>query len=657
VFFAEWQYGEDFAEAMHGDITALGAFRNTFLPVVAPWLDSIPYVLGLYGGEDARQPGNLLGLDPMGKRAAQILNAAGYAGNLPFGMGQDANGNFRPFGELALPEAAMKVFTLLGRPPVDLYAGIQARQTMHLEQLLIEEHPEWDEDTLARTVNELWAADARGEEVPEILLAEKAAFQESITGPDFVGLPEQLRPMFGGPAGAALRVLSPLRVMSEPAIKTQLRDGEVPVETTDEYDVKALKGRPYDTLDAAILAAQDEDWWDIGSDTGMKDASRVYQAIAHFNLDAPITIYGKTYSNESLKDGVMSESQRYDVASLYLNSQGLTRGDLDAYYEAQTAMEAAHPDLAAYHTFKDYIKNYEGETPEAKLANFVNTAVQTSPSYARYMQQTSQGMGVAPGTPDYYALGDSADAYYALEGKRSGIYDPLTLPDKGSIPGQPAGMSFGALRALETNADAAASSGGESTSYEGFVGDVQKSVDDLYNAQQMLDTWFPGAGYVAGVTYFEKGTYQALKDAGYNAPDKGDIAYEYNDWLLSNATTTDPSVKAFLDQREGKGGSGAVRQENVTPEMILDQRGGSVNVVDPATVPRTDGRINTTGMLRATPNQPIAIFSQPSLNQPTPLEVPPGVTIYVIEQHGDWAYVVAPGNQVGWIPSAALNRA
>jgi hypothetical protein len=269
-----------------------------------------------------------------------------------------------------------------------------------------------------------------------------------------------------------------------------------------------------------------------------------------------------------------------------------------------------------------------------------------------------------PGSPEYYAAGDSTDAFYALEGRRSGIYDPTTLPDKGTIPNQPPGMTFSMKRALEANADAAASSGGsgDGSSYDDFVGEVQSNVDDIYNSQQVLDTLFPGSGFVAGVTWFEGDTYEWLKANGYGVPKKGDIAYEYYDWLLGNATTTDASVKAFLDQREksATGTPTGTKQENVTGEMIVSQRGGSVDVVD-TSVPRSDGAIDTSQMQRATPNQTIpgsgVIYSQPSLNQETPLVVPPGLLVHVIEQHGDWAYVVAPGNQVGWMPTVHLSRA
>jgi hypothetical protein len=655
---AEWQYGANFEGAMRGDLSQIGAMRGVFPAVVAPWLDIAATALGVYGGEDARTPTNVTGLDQLVRRGAQLLNGAGYAGLLPAGMGRDEQGNFRPYGEMPLTELTAKALAVLGRPPMDVYAGTAADTQWHLRAVLLEDHPEWGpdnplgQDELEATVNAMWTAAEAGDVAPEILEAERRRVGQSLTGPDFPGLPAQLESL--------VRVLSPIGITAQPELKTQALYGfdatgkaTSPVGLADSYDASDLKGGPYDTLEAALASQAVNDFYALGMDSGINEAKRVYDAIAHHNLDAPITIYGKPYSNDALKDGVMTEAQRYDLADQYLASQGYTKADLDEYKAARDAAILTHPDVAGYFAYKDYIESYPGE-----IQGFVDTAVRTSPSFARYMEQT----GKQPGTPEYYEAATYQDAYFAIEGRRSGIYDPTTLPPAGTIPGQPAGMTFAMMRALEANADAAASSGGgDGTSYDDFVGDVQGSVDDLYNAQQMLDAWFPGAGYVAGVTYFEKGTYNALKDAGYNAPAKGDIAYEYNDWLLGNATTTDPSVKAFLDQREttSSGGSPATKQENVTPEMILAQRNASVDVVD-TSVPRDEGRIDTSQMQRATPNLTIpgsqVIYSQPSLDQPTPLKLLPGALVHVIEQHGEWAYVVAPGNQVGWMPTVHLSR-
>jgi hypothetical protein len=653
--FGEWQYGESFGEAMKGDLSALGEVRGVLPAVVAAPYDFALWASGAYGGEDARLPYNLTGLTGMTKRGAQIVNDLGYRGLLPAGMGQDAQGNFHPFSEVPLEEVAMQIGAFLGRPPVDLYASTQARVDMHLEQILLEDHPEWatdptGEDQMRAAITQMKLDAEAGNWAPEYLEAEHLANGDALTGPDFPGLPEPLRGWVGG----AVRALSPLRMMSEPEIKSQLRDGEMPVGVKDEWDAKNVKNATYDTLEMAVLNGQNEDYWNIGADTGLKDASRVYQSITNANFDGTLTIYGKSYTKEALVDGVMTETQRYDVANDYLASQGYTSSDLDDYYAAREAMEAAHPDLAAYHDFTAYTKEYQGGLPA-----FVDAAVRSSPSYARYMAQ----LPYPPGSAEYYAAGDTTDAFYALEGRRGSIYDPTVLPDTGTIPGQPPGMTFAMKRALEANADEAAAGGsGDGTTYDDFVGDVQKSVDDLYNAQQMLNEWFPGAGYVAGVTYFEYDTYEALKAAGYSVPKKGDIAYDYYDWLLGNPTTTDGSVKAFLDQRDrgSETGTAAAKQENVPFEMILAQRGGNVNVVDPS-VPRADaGAIDTSQMQRVTPvdTTPDAglIYSQPNLTQPTGLVVPSGQLLYVIEQHGDWAYVIAPGNQVGWIPTVALKH-
>jgi hypothetical protein len=313
--------------------------------------------------------------------------------------------------------------------------------------------------------------------------------------------------------------------------------------------------------------------------------------------------------------------------------------------------------MGAYFAFTSYVKDFPGG-PEA----FVDAAMQSSPSYARYMNS----LPYPPGSADWYAKGDSADAFLAIEGKRSGIYDPTTLPDKGTIPNQPPGMTVAMKRALEDNADAAAGAtgSGSGNDYTDFVADVQSNVDKLYNAQQLVDAWFPGAGYVAGVTYFDYDTYKAMQAAGYSPPKKGDIAYEYNDWLLSNPVSTDLSVEAFLDQREQSAGGGGATSavENVTPEMILAQRNASVDVV-PTDVPRTaTGAMDTSGL------QPVAVNAQgaglplyatPSWNAATPIVLPLDARLSLVRLSADgtWAEVVTADGEVGWLPSAGLNTA
>jgi hypothetical protein len=647
----DWQYGQDATEAMTGDLTALGALRGVLPAVVASPFDFLLWATGAYGGEDARMPYNLTGATPTTRRFIQIVNAAGYAGLLPFGMGRDAQGNFHPFNETPLEDLAMKLGVMFGRPPMDLTASQDVRVEQHLQQILIEQHPEWETDPngadlLNEAVNTMKNDAAAGIYSDEWLDAEQTAVGDSLTGPDFPGLPEPLRGLVGG----AIRALSPLRIMSEPEIKTQLRAGDLPVGIEDGYDTGRLKGGVYDTLGVANLKAHNTEWWEIGTDTGAAEAYRTYHTIGQGELAAPITIYDTTYTQSDLD--LMSEAQRYDVASTYLASQGYTPSDLDAYKAAREEMEAAHPDLAAYHDFTEYTKDYPGG-----LTGFVDAAVISSPSYARYMAQ----LPYPPGSPEYYAAGDSAEAFYALEGKRTSVYDPTVLPDAGTIPGQPPGYTFAVRQALQSNADATAeSTTGDGNAYTDFVAGVQKDVDALYNAQNLLNAMYPGSGLRAGVDYIPTDMYYTLKDAGYYTPDKGNIAYEYNDWLLGNATSVDTSVEAFLDQRDRPSETAGVttaKQENVTPEQIIAQHGGNVEVIDPS-VPRTDtGEIDTTDLPWVKMNQQMPVYSTPNAAGETGLILYPEMRVRLVQQSADgtWAQIIMPGGEVGWMWTVALN--
>jgi hypothetical protein len=193
-------------------------------------------------------------------------------------------------------------------------------------------------------------------------------------------------------------------------------------------------------------------------------------------------------------------------------------------------------------------------------------------------------------------------------------------------------------------------------------------VDDLYYAQQLLDETFAGSGLRAGVDFLDNtyGAYDTMKavwkEAGVYPPDEGDIAYQYNDWLLSNAISTDPSVSAFIDQRQSTSEStttAPIKRETVTPRMIAEQRGVSLDVVD-ASVPRTaSGALDTSQMQRVTPNQEFPLSTGPSMEAAAPLVLYPGISLRMVRmsEDGQWAYVVAPGDQLGWVPTVALNTA
>jgi hypothetical protein len=651
-----------------GDLTWFGQLKNLAPLPINPALDILAYEMGLYGGEDAPVPYNPTGMDQMVARVAQLINLAGVHGKLPSGMLTDEFGNFQPLGERVLQEKLVAASAALaGRPQIDVYASAKANTQYFLEDVLREEHPEWatdpnGENLLSRRANEIMLAVDAGQEAPaEYLEAQSRLVDMSLTGPDYPGMPEPLK----NALGLVQRVVSPIRITAQPTTKMQRlygvgQVGDAPgslpaLGTTDDYDLKDAKNRPYDTLDMALLRATNEDYWDIGKDTGIADAARMFNQIGKGTTTANVTIGGYTYTPSQL--ALMPESERYDIAEKYLTAQGFTPDDKDAYYTARDELMAAHPDLAGYHEYTSYLESYPGGAQ-----GFVDAAVRTSPAFARYMQQT----GTTPGTPDYYQAATYPDAFFALEGRRSEVYDPLNLPEAGTIPGLAHGETFAMRRALQDAVDAAAQKSAPANDYEVFVADVDDKVANLYHAQRLLDETFPGSGLRAGVDFIPNtyGMYDTMKavwdEHNVWVPEKGDIAYEYYyEWLPANATAADHSVEAFLDQRERTGPGKSADMPAPDAADILAQQGMAAVEASPARLDAS-GMPDTSGMPRATPAYAVEMRTGPSTNNPINVDaVYPEMALYVADRSpdGQWALVVAPGGLTGWVPTAALLKA
>lgn len=681
VMFADWQMGTE-PLAAQGDMTMLGTALGVAPLFFGPLVQYGAYLTGAAGGEDARIPGNITGLEPVFTRAAQIINLANVNGHLPPGMLRDNNGNPVLLDTHAITNVLQKFgVAFFGRAPLDLDAGFKAKQKFYLQDELRRAHPEWandpdGENELTRTVNDMEQAALAGDPSPEWLEAERMAVQESLTGPEFPGLPEPLRAILGG----VIRTNSPISITSMPETKameqygfgnigratmpdpndpTGQRQVVVPhaLGTSDEFDKVDLKGRAWDTLDMALLQAANEDWWEVGTDTGLRDAARMFSAIGRGDLSSTETagrlnIAGTEYSSAQLAE--MTERERYRLAETWLNSQGYTVADKDAYYEARDEIAKLNPDVGGLLAYKEHIATFPGGAEQ-----FVNEAMRSSPSFARYMQQ----LPYAPGTEDWYGAADASDAYFAIEGRRSSIYDPTTLPDRGVVPGLAQGESFAQRYAVQQALDDATSAeGGDGNGFDDFVSEVDKNVANLYHAQRLWNETFPGWSLRVGMDFIDNsgGAYDYIKtvweENGVYPPDKGDIAYEYYwEWLPSNATATDHSVRSFLNQREDSGSSVA-ESEPVTPEMIAAQLGIPLVNANPAKLTDT-GSIDTSQLQRVTPSYDVEMRTSPSTNSPASVIALGGQPMWVTDIEGEWAQIVTLGNEVGWVPTTALMRA
>lgn len=639
--------GEDAADET---LTALGRAKGMLSFAMSPAIELALTYAGAFGGTP-QMPNNMTGLNRMTGFAADVINWANYNGLLG-DLGKDAQGNPIPVPPRPLDDVILRVAGHFGMPVTPSLSSFEKQETNYLQERLVQDAGGYmDPVELNKQVSEIMDRAAAGDVDPRLEAAQAEALANTMQGPQYEGLPEALRPIFG----ALTRYVSPVRMtaqsefgfkMQYPGSVNTLGGDPSILESMNEagadpYAIKNTKRMPYQTERAMALGVAYADWWD-GGNPEFADISNQYSAIGHNEIGQPLTVGGVEYSVADVN--AMGDKERWNLAEDWLADQGYSKADINAMWDAKDEIVANNPDVGGYLAFKDYIKNYPGG-PNA----FVDEAVKTSPSFAAYMADHG-----TPGTPDYYEFTDTPDAYLALSGERGGIYDPENVPPQGNIPGLPAGINFNVKYQTDKQINDAVD-GGES-GFQDFVNTVTTDSNQIYAAQQWLDANYPGVIADGDIPY---DIYKAMKAAGVTAPKLEDAsaAYEYRGWLRNNATATDLSVEAFLDQRDSTGTS----PEDLplaTPEMIAAQGGYEVR----QSAPISRDELQSIG-IASTMAQYSPLYTGPGTNNAISFEVPsglPGVK-EIYRDSGGWSQVYVPvaggGYKIGWVPTQALAAA
>lgn len=651
---AEWgamQNGTDPTQ----ELTAIGRVRDNGLIPFA-WNPLLEYGLWVFNGfgQDAYAPTNMTGLDKLTSLGAQVMNGLLYAGMLPEGMGKDANGNPVPFAPRPITDFLAGLGAHFGQYAPSPFGSFETNKKAILVENIAREQPGISIHDAIAEANRLIEEAERGPADPMLIEAERDALSVATAGPEMPFLPEQLRPIFG----QAARIVSPFRMYGKSTSAALIQNPELTnvlpgspealsltMPASDLYERKDLKGALYDTTVAAELEQADNAWWD-GGNPELAKLSTDYWAIVNGEMDK-VKIGSRTYTGESLearKEG----DYYYDLANEWLASKGYTEGDIKALQEERDRIEAENPLFAEFKAYEDYVGEYPGG-PEA----FVDAAVKSSPAFAEFMREVPY----PPGTPEYYGAVDWHDAFLAIRGDRASVYSPLSPPETGSIPG----IGNGGLAAyqLASQQIAAAQSGGQS-GFDEFKATIEDEVANIARAQEVINRVYPGSGLVVG-QWFERGVYDTLKAEweaeGIYVPSMKDspVAYEYFDWLKNNATTTDGSVEAYLEQREyaGKGKDPTLP----TPTEIGDIFGFGVVEGDPATNPGSGSVSHANVAVQS--RDALPLLTGPSPNNPSVMSVPPGLRMELIQQQDGYAYVripfPAPNGTTGWVPESYLH--
>lgn len=623
-------------------LTALGQLKGMFPFVWNPALEMALTMSGAFG-PGAAMPNNMTGLNRMTSFAADVVNAANYAGLLG-DLGKDANGNPVPVAPRFFDDIILRVAGHFGMPVTNSLGSFEKETTVYLqERILAENGGMMDPVELNAIVADMYDRAKSGDVDPMLYDAQANALANSMQGPvwDAGGfMPEALRPVFG----AVARYVSPVRMTARSQYGFDLQYGKDNILTEmdalgyNEFAIKEMKKSPFQTERRMALEVATNEFYS-GGDTALAAANTQYKAIGKNTIGAPINVGGVQYSVADIN--AMGEGERWDLATDYLEEQGFTKKDLDALQEYRENVIAENPDVGGYIAFKDYAEGYPGGKEQ-----FVDDAIKSSPSFAAYM--ALQGPA---NSPDFYDFATSKDAYMAMMGEKSSVYSAENTPDAGYIPGLPMGTNFITKYQADQEIYKATQSG--ENGFTEFVGDIQKDVDNIYYAQEWLNTNAPG--YNAG-DYLPKDIYNSMKAAGFTAPKPEDaaVAYEYFDWFSNNATSSDLSVEAFLDQRPSTGKAWE-ELPSPTTDAIAAQRG-----IETATADPVSREVLQSAGIQSTLTQNTVLRNGPGDANPAILsDLPMGFPLKEIYRGEDgWSQIYVPtaggGYKIGWVPTAQL---
>ncbi len=661
--FADWQYGME-PEKFGSDLTDIGRWRGILPVAINPIVDSAAWGLGKYGGEDAgRLISDPTGAERIPKMLIDVLNLAGVNGHLPGGMLTDANGNFQPLPNRPLTELWAKFASSVTgvvrenpQPIPNLFAAHTTAEQAHLLDILVEDHPDWDEDLITRTQNTMLMEAEQGTASPEVVEAQKRALEGQMRGPEFEQLPEGLR----GVVGAVVRQISPMQMLNRPEMSMTLRATPVTVpgrpaqdlpEFRDEYDAMdmgsaiyknpettAFKNLAEDSFGNPELNAARDIFYRIGSDGGSPEGE---------------TVGGIHYSQEQIR--TMTDARRWQFAREALEEQGFSQSDIDAQNAQMSAMEEANPDLAAYKGWTDQLN---AMTPEERKV-FIDDTYANDPAFARMMDKSPY----EPQSEDWYnKTPEWAETFRGAQGERVSQYDPLSpLPEGEAI-------SVPELAAARADTRAAY---GEKTA-NSFPVKVERSINEYRLANELLEQEYPGYGYTAGAGNLPPDVWTHMKEVWGSADiDTTKITKpyhygaEYMSWVASNPEIEDISVQSYLDAHPFDDGSnqfanGAVPGEEgeqgaqSVEAKPIDLNGG----VDYDWVSQTSGRTKpatTEGTQIAFPASSLNLRQSPNGHTTIPLTTSTALRVLGVEN--GWAHVALPTGGEGYVLAASLRLA
>jgi hypothetical protein len=435
---ADWQKGEE--QQAFQDLTELGKVFKAMPLFINPLLQAGAYELGLLG-PDYPAPA-ITGTETFFARGTDLLNLANAedaAFMKPFnalGVGVDANGNKVPIPPRSLQELYSRVgnaistalMPLTGLPPVEVIssgAGMARNIQTIGEQQTRENYPQWNDGSvegairISSHITDVMSDPGSAEYQDWYKRAAQAPFQAG-------DLPQ--------PLGGLARIASPIGISSQPEQRRldQMEglepSGNIPPRVLPEGDLGGdlndfAKYGASKTPEGRALSEQDLEFKNL-LPPELKAVRDTVNAISGGYLDEPITVGGRTWSNEELSE--LSRSDNYRVREQYALEQGYSLDEeVYATYDTEAEWKAEHPEYAAYDAYK-------GMIPYGEEQAFAEQMAATNPGFAQYLQ--SQMTDHVTGEVKWYLV-KTPDAYLASQGIAPSVYSPLVGNEPSTIPG------------------------------------------------------------------------------------------------------------------------------------------------------------------------------------------------------------------------------
>lgn len=444
--FADWQYGEDYAE--YKDVTALGKAGGMAPFLIHPLLQMVAYSLGLLGPDYYAPP--VTGAETFGAKSIELLNLANAQGKLPDWVpgARDEHGNPVPLNVRPLQELYARVGNAIstalepitGLSPVEVanMAGSQQRNIASIaEQEYRKAHPEANQMDVNSAVTSILADPGS----PEF----QAAFRKS------ADMPFHLTQGLPGIVQGAARLASPVRIYTWPEQYDTDRWNITPSGYTPPRNVPHLgevdpatgkltpagerakfvqaaarygaattpEGRALANMQNEYYALEPLDYAEAKGVTG-----KLYD-VFDGESEESFTIGGVEYTPEMLRS--LERGDLYHLGTQALADAGYSREQQTRIEDAQARYLADNPELAAYQEYKSLVQNYEGGPQK-----FVQDTVLVNPGFRQFVRSS-----LMDHTTGEIAYDDAqyVDAYLASQGRRPSVYSPLVGNEPSTIPG------------------------------------------------------------------------------------------------------------------------------------------------------------------------------------------------------------------------------